>query len=80
MPIETPTDVFGFHPNADITKNMNETLLMTDSLLSCSSAGGGSGKRSQGDVINELCDKILSDFPLEYPINEIMEKYPVDYH
>ena len=72
MPIETPTDVFGFHSNADITKNMNETLLMTDSLLSCSAEGGGSGKRSIGDVLNELCDKILNEIPEEYNSADIM--------
>jgi len=32
--------VFGFHPNADITKDMNETNLMLDSLLLCSAEGG----------------------------------------
>ena len=42
---------------------MNETQLLNDALLLCSSEGGGSGGASMEDTLNELCDKILSDFP-----------------
>lgn len=34
-------NVFGFHANADITKDINETNLLLDSVLMCSSEFGG---------------------------------------
>lgn len=39
LPLVAPPEVFGFHLNADITKDMNETNLLNDSLLICSSQG-----------------------------------------
>lgn len=36
LPLFTPPQIFGFHPNADITKDMNETNLILESLLLCS--------------------------------------------
>jgi len=61
--------VFGFHPNADITKDMNETNLLASSLLLCTSTeGAGSGKVTMEDVLDELCNKIIKDFPLPFPI------------
>jgi dynein heavy chain, axonemal len=60
----SPPDVFGFHPNADITKDMNETNLITESLLTCNSAGGGSsGGGSKEETLNKVCTKILESFP-----------------
>lgn len=35
MPINTSPEVLGFHPNADITKDLNETNLLLDSILLC---------------------------------------------
>lgn len=81
LPLLTPSDVFGFHPNADITKDMNETNLLTSSLLLCTSTeGGGSGKASMEEVLDELCNKILKDFPLPYSIEQVLQKYPVMYN
>jgi dynein heavy chain len=38
-------NVFGFHSNADITKDINETNLLLDSVLLCSSeSSGGKGQ------------------------------------
>lgn len=39
LPLVAPPEVFGFHLNADITKDMNETNMLNDSLLICSSHG-----------------------------------------
>ena len=42
LPLLTSAEVFGFHPNADITKDMNETNNLLESLLICSAEGGSS--------------------------------------
>lgn len=56
LPLITPPDVFGFHANADITKDMNETQQLMNSLLICSSEGGEGGGASFEGTLNALCD------------------------
>lgn len=40
--MHTNPEILGFHQNADITKDINESNLLLDSLLITSSEGGGS--------------------------------------
>ena len=40
-------NVFGFHGNADITKDINETNMLLESVLLCSAESGGSKGTSQ---------------------------------
>ena len=72
-------NVFGFHANADITKDINETNLLLDSVLACSSDFGGGEGQSAEDMLDKLIQTILGDFPLPYDVGEIMKKYPVEY-
>ena len=72
-------NVFGFHANADITKDINETNLLLESLLMCSSEAGGGGGGSAGDMLDKLVQTILGDFPEPFDVPEIMKKYPVAY-
>ena len=72
-------DVFGLHPNADITKDLNETGLMLNSLMSCQSDTGGQQADSMDDVLDKLCQAILSDFPKQYDLEAATQKYPVSY-
>ncbi len=37
LPFDTHPEVFGFHANANITKEINETNILLDSVLACSS-------------------------------------------
>lgn len=80
MPIQAKPEVFGFHSNADITKDINETTLFLDSLLLCSSEGGSTEGSSLDDVLKKLIESILGDFPKEYDIEEAITKYPVNYN
>lgn len=41
LPLDVGPEVFGLHPNADITKNLGEAGLLLDSLLQCNSDSGG---------------------------------------
>jgi dynein heavy chain len=71
---------FGFHANADITKDISEALLLLDSIMTCSSEGGGSDGSSMEDVLKKLVVSILSDFPKPFDVEAAEEKYPVDYN
>lgn len=77
IPAIVKPGVFGFHPNADITKDMNETNFLCDSLLTCSAQGGGGGGGSDYEnLLNEVCSKILEEFPEPFNIEEVEKKIP----
>ena len=40
MPNIITPEVYGFHPNADITKDIGESNLLFDTMLICSGSGG----------------------------------------
>jgi dynein heavy chain len=44
-------NVFGFHSSADITKDINETNLLLDSILLCSSEASGGEGHSQESLL-----------------------------
>jgi dynein heavy chain len=72
--------VFGMHPNADITKDQQETLLMLSSILVTEGTGSGGGSGNERDaILEELAAGILAKLPPRFPITEIQEKYPVLY-
>lgn len=58
----------GLHPNADITKDMNESSALLESLLVCSSENSSSKGGSLEDTLNNLLDAILADFPKRFDL------------
>ncbi|CAD8159976.1 unnamed protein product [Paramecium pentaurelia] len=76
LPLLTPPQIFGFHPNADITKDMNETNLILESLLLCSAQGSSSSGQSFEQVLEQLVKTIMTDFPDEFNYEQATEKYP----
>jgi dynein heavy chain len=78
LPLLTNPQVFGFHVNADITKDMNETNLILDNLLLCSAEGGGAAGQSFESVLEMLVHSIISDFPDEFDYEKAVEAYPFD--
>ena len=73
LPIETSPEVFGFHQNADITKNLNETNLLLDSLLACNESGGGSQGGGGDNILQKIIDTIMNDFPEQFQIENVMK-------
>jgi len=57
--METPPGVFGFNANADITKNLNETNLLLESLLTCNEGGGGSDGASAESILKQVIVTIM---------------------
>jgi len=80
LPLQTPPEVFGFHSNADITKDMNETNSLNNALLLCSPQEVGAAGSNFEDTLNSLIEQILLDFPLPFNIEECLHKYPVLYN
>lgn len=81
LPLNSAPSIFGFHANADITKDINETQLLFDSLLLCNSSSTGGGKgQSLEETLELLCTNILNEFPLPFSEEDALEKYPVTYN
>jgi len=68
FPLFTEPEVFGFHANADISKDLGETSLLLNSLLTCQADSGSGDSGSQEDVLN--VDAIAKQYPVSY--NESM--------
>lgn len=79
LPFETPPDVFGFHSNSNITKDMKETNILFESLLLCSQEGGTASAGEGDEILKNVIATILKDFPQEFDIAKVLEKYPVTY-
>jgi len=81
LPQRVPTEIFGFHSNADITKNNKETQILFDSLLlTASTTGGGDkGGSSVELMIEKIADSILGELPGQFDITAASVKYPVLY-
>eukprot|EP00397_Hematodinium_sp_SG-2012_P000571 GEMP01000572.1.p1 GENE.GEMP01000572.1~~GEMP01000572.1.p1 ORF type:complete len:1304 (+),score=347.90 GEMP01000572.1:1943-5854(+) len=79
LPIVTPPSIFGFHENANLTKEQGETYLMMDDLLltmGAAAAGGGSGPE---EAVGEVAADILARIKRPFDLVAVGEKYPVTY-
>jgi dynein heavy chain len=80
LPLIQSPEVFGMHENADITKDLAETSLLINSVLSTQAqSSNSSGSKSKDDVLNEICTGILSLLPKDFSIEDSQQKYPVSY-
>ena len=81
LPQFADPEIYGFHENAAITKNQNDTDIALNTILLCSSSSGGGGGGEDGDaIIFKLADSILADVPLPYDVKAAEKKFPVNYH
>ena len=81
MPNITHPSVFGFHANADITKDIGESNLLFDTMLLCSGSGGGeSGGSKMDELLSSIVQGILHGFPQPFDIDKVCAQYPTDYN
>jgi len=80
LPLSQTPEVFGMHDNVDISKELQETKQLFDSVLltQSQSGGGGAGKKSD-DTLLEIAKDILSKLPKNYDLEVALQKYPVKY-
>jgi len=79
MPLTTPPGVFGFHENANLTKEMGETYTMMNELLLTAGSGGSSGGATPEDTVGEIARDVLSRMPGVWRVDKVQEKYPTMY-
>uniref|UniRef100_A0A8C5GFM1 Dynein axonemal heavy chain 7 n=1 Tax=Gouania willdenowi TaxID=441366 RepID=A0A8C5GFM1_GOUWI len=73
-------EVFGMHENVDISKDLQQTKLLFDSLLLTQGGGSKMGSSSGSDnTLLEISKDILSKLPDDFDLDAALEKYPVQY-
>jgi len=82
MPVVTPPELFGFHSNAEISRDLNDT---NDIIYNLLLIGGGSQakvKESESDEVKlkKICDDILGKLPKEFNTEIVQIKFPVSYN
>ncbi|RYY35163.1 hypothetical protein EON62_02715, partial [archaeon] len=79
LPLNADPEVFGMHPNANITCDTNETEETLDIIVSLQPRTGGGGGKSRDEVVGEMARDIASRLPEEFNIESISLRYPVLY-
>ncbi|CAK9071077.1 unnamed protein product [Durusdinium trenchii] len=79
LPLVTPPGVFGFHENANLTKEMGETYNMMMELLLTAGSSSSSGGSSPDIVVGEIAKDVLSRLPEPWDVAKVQEIYPTLY-
>uniref|UniRef100_A0A663MBB4 Dynein axonemal heavy chain 12 n=1 Tax=Athene cunicularia TaxID=194338 RepID=A0A663MBB4_ATHCN len=79
LPFSQHPEVFGLHENVDISKDLQQTKILFESLL-LTQGGGIQGTSGGGDsALYEIADDILSKLPNDFDVEGCLSKYPVRY-
>lgn len=72
-------EIFGFHDNAAITKNVNETEEMLNVVMLTQGSGGGGEADNQDEIVNNLANSILRDVQEPFDVKTAEKRFPVSY-
>lgn len=79
LPLVMPPGLYGFHENANLTREQNETYDMMEKLLLTVGQSGGGGGGSSEDAIALAADDILHRLPAGWDVAKVQESYPTLY-
>uniref|UniRef100_A0A8C1KRB1 Dynein axonemal heavy chain 12 n=1 Tax=Cyprinus carpio TaxID=7962 RepID=A0A8C1KRB1_CYPCA len=80
LPSTQHPEVFGMHENVDISKDLQQTKLLFDSLILTQGGGSKGGGGSGGDTtLLDIANDILSKLPRDFDIESALVKFPVCY-
>ena len=80
MPLYSDPEVFGFHDNAAITKNLNETGALINSLTLTSGEASGGADDDKESMIIALANTIIAEVPEKFDMEYARKHYDTDYH
>ena len=81
LPQSQHPEVFGMHENVDISKDLQETKLLFDSVIATMGGGGGGGgaAASNDDQLYSMATDILGKLPKAFDLEAAGRKFPVVY-
>ncbi|KXZ48211.1 DHC-9 protein [Gonium pectorale] len=80
LPLIAQPEVFGLHENADITKDLQETNLLLDSLMLTQSREATGGAASFESAVGDVAAEVLERLPPNFDIEAVERLYPQDYY
>ncbi|KAK5863728.1 hypothetical protein PBY51_000737 [Eleginops maclovinus] len=80
LPFSQHPEVFGMHENVDISKDLQQTKLLFDSLI-LTQGGGAKGGASTGsdNTLYDIANDILTKLPANFDTEAALLKFPVLY-
>uniref|UniRef100_W5L7L2 Dynein axonemal heavy chain 12 n=1 Tax=Astyanax mexicanus TaxID=7994 RepID=W5L7L2_ASTMX len=80
LPATQHPEVFGMHENVDISKDLQQTKLLFDSLILTQGGGSKGGASSGGDsTLMDIANDIRTKLPENFNIDSALNKFPVLY-
>ncbi|XP_061590831.1 dynein axonemal heavy chain 12 [Cololabis saira] len=80
LPSSQHPEVFGMHENVDISKDLQQTKLLFDSLLLTQGGGAKGGASSGGDsTLYDIANDVLTKLPANFDTGVVLLKFPVLY-
>ena len=71
LPAQESPEIFGLHPNADLTFRTLAVADLVDTVISTMpKSGGGSGGQSPEEIVDKICEDLLKKVPQAF-VNEI---------
>ena len=77
LPLVAEPEIFGFHENANITKDTKETGAMFTTVLLTEGGGSGGGGSGNDEAISTTAHDILAKLPDAYDMEGAQVAYPV---
>ncbi|KAI8782171.1 dynein heavy chain 12, axonemal, partial [Biomphalaria glabrata] len=78
LPSTQNPEVFGLHENVDISRELQETKSIFNSVI-LTEGGGGGGTKGSDAALAAVAGDILSKLPKDFNIEAAIQKYPVVY-
>uniref|UniRef100_A0A4W6E1U6 Dynein axonemal heavy chain 12 n=1 Tax=Lates calcarifer TaxID=8187 RepID=A0A4W6E1U6_LATCA len=80
LPFSQHPEVFGMHENVDISKDLQQTKLLFDSLLLTQGGGAkGGGSSGSDNTLYDIANDILTKLPANFDTEAALLKFPVLY-
>lgn len=80
LPINDSPEVFGLHPNAEISSSLLETNFITSTILSLLPRTTGSGGKKPEDIVKEKIEGLLHKLPKNFDTKEAERLHPISYN
>lgn len=80
LPFTQEPEIFGLHENVDISKDLQQTKVLFESLLLTQGGSKQTGSSGSADqILLEITEDILEQLPNDFDIEAALQRYPVRY-